>query len=171
MGSQPAPVGTHHYSQFEFEIRVIVRFRPGALFGAETHPAEQRVIAVLGAGISTALCDAIALQSLRRAGLIKGSRLTPKAEQLRKAASNTRRCICGPTKASARRATRSVGISISTIAADRIKALTTPHRIKPTSTSRHSAWRPNPGRRSTYQRGESVQTTGTSSAHSHRESV
>jgi len=48
-------------------------------------PAEQRVIAVLGAGISTALCDAIALQSLRRAGLIKGSRLTPKAEQLRKA--------------------------------------------------------------------------------------
>lgn len=48
-------------------------------------PAEQRVIAVLGAGISTALFDAIALQSLRRAGLIKGSRLTPKAEQLRKA--------------------------------------------------------------------------------------
>jgi hypothetical protein len=41
--------------------------------------------------------------------------------------------------------------------------LTTPHRIKPTSTSRHSAWRPNPGRRSTYQPGESVQTTGTSS--------
>ena len=32
------------------------------------------------------------------------------------------------------------------------KALTTPHRIKPTSTSRHSAWRPNPGRRSTYRR-------------------
>jgi hypothetical protein len=50
------------------------------------------------------------------------------------------------------------------LAADRIKALTTPHRIKPTSTSRHSAWRPNPGRRSTYQPGESVQTTGTSSA-------
>ena len=36
-------------------------------------------------------------------------------------------------------------------------------RIKPTSTSRHSAWRPNPGRRSTYRRGISVQTTGTSS--------
>ncbi len=34
-------------------------------------------------------------------------------------------------------------------AADRTKALTTPHQIKPTSTSRQSAWRPNPGRRST----------------------
>ena len=31
-----------------------------------------------------------------------------------------------------------------TTAADRTKALTTPHRIKPTSTSRHSAWLPNP---------------------------
>jgi hypothetical protein len=49
------------------------------------------------------------------------------------------------------------------MAADHIRALTTPHRIKPTLTSRHSAWRPNPGRRSTYRRGESVQTTGTSS--------
>jgi len=46
---------------------------------------------------------------------------------------------------------------------DRIKALTTPHQIKPTSTSRHSAWRLNRGRRSTYQRGDSVQTTGTGS--------
>lgn len=27
---------------------------------------------------------------------------------------------------------------------------------------RHSAWRPNPGRESTYRRGESVQTTGAS---------
>jgi hypothetical protein len=53
------------------------------------------------------------------------------------------------------------------MAADRTKALTTPHRIKPTSTSRHSAWRPNPGRTpgrgSTYRGGDSVQTTGTSS--------
>src|SRR5260370_1314127 len=79
------------------------------------------------------------------------------------AASNTRRCICGPTKPSARPAPRSADISISTMAADRIRALTTPHQIKPTSTSRHSAWRPNQGRRSTYRRGESVQTSGTSS--------
>src|SRR5665213_3703722 len=49
------------------------------------------------------------------------------------------------------------------MAADRTKALTTPHRIKPTSTNRHSAWRPNPGRRSTYRGGDSVQTTGTGS--------
>ena len=32
----------------------------------------------------------------------------------------------------------------------------------------HSAWRPNPGRGSTYRRGESVQTTGTSSYCSHQ---
>jgi putative transposase len=34
-------------------------------------------------------------------------------------------------------------------AADRIRALTEPHPVEPTSTSRHSAWRPNLGRRST----------------------
>ena len=37
------------------------------------------------------------------------------------------------------------------------------HQIKPTSARCHSAWQPNPGRRSTYRRGNSVQTTGTSS--------
>jgi hypothetical protein len=42
--------------------------------------------------------------------------------------------------------------------------LTMPHPIKPTSTPCHSAWQPNPGRRSTYRRGDSVQTTGTTSA-------
>jgi len=67
------------------------------------------------------------------------------------------------TTTSARLAPRSADISISTMAADRTKALTTPHQIKPTSTSRQSAWRPNPGRRSTYRRGDSVQTTGTGS--------
>jgi hypothetical protein len=35
--------------------------------------------------------------------------------------------------------------------------------IKPTSTNRHSAWQPNPGRCSTYRCGNSVQTTGASS--------
>src|ERR1700738_3295529 len=49
------------------------------------------------------------------------------------------------------------------MAVDRTKDLTTPHQIKPTSTSRHSAWRPNRGRPSTHQRGDSVQTTGTGS--------
>ena len=56
-----------------------------------------------------------------------------------------------------------VGTGWLIMAADRIRALTTPHQIKPTSTSSHSAWRPKPGRRSTYQRGDFVQTTGTSS--------
>ena len=46
---------------------------------------------------------------------------------------------------------------------DRIRALTTPHPIKPTSTRCLSAWQPNPGRRSTYRCGKSVQTTGTTS--------
>jgi hypothetical protein len=41
--------------------------------------------------------------------------------------------------------------------------LTSAPRIKPTSIFRRSARRPNPGRGSTYRRGESVQTTGTSS--------
>jgi putative transposase len=59
-------------------------------------------------------------------------------------------CTCGPTKASARRASRSADTSLQW--PDRIRALTTPHRIKPTSTNRHSAWRPNLGRRSTYRR-------------------
>jgi putative transposase len=60
-------------------------------------------------------------------------------------------------------ATRSADTSTSTMAADPIRALTAPLRIKPTSTNRHSAWRLNPGRRSTYRCGDSVQTTGTSS--------
>ena len=37
------------------------------------------------------------------------------------------------------------------------------HPTKPTSPSCPSAWQPNPGRGSTYRRGNSVQTTGTTS--------
>src|SRR5438309_2616748 len=81
------------------------------------------------------------------------------------AASNTRRYICGPTKASAKRGTRSAVTSTSIIAAVHIRALTATHRIKPTSTRRQSAWRLNLGRCSTYRRGDSVQTAGTSSDH------
>src|SRR5438128_11161607 len=44
-----------------------------------------------------------------------------------------------------------------------IRALTAPRPIKPTSPRCHSAWQPNPGRGSTYRRGKSVQTTGTTS--------
>lgn len=45
-------------------------------------------------------------------------------------------------------------------AAGRIQALTTRHPIKPTSTCCQSAWWLNPGRRSTYRGGDSVQPTG-----------
>jgi len=41
--------------------------------------------------------------------------------------------------------------------------LTEPHPIKPTSPRCQSAWQPNPGRRSTYRCGKSVQITGTTS--------
>src|SRR6202158_2190342 len=71
------------------------------------------------------------------------------------AASNTRRCICEPTTASARPALRST-------AGGPTVALTVRHPIKPTSPRYHSAWQPNPGRRSTYRRGKIVQTTGAS---------
>ena len=53
--------------------------------------------------------------------------------------------------------------STSTMADDRIRALTARHPIKPTSPRCPSAWQPNPGRRSTYRCGKSVQTTGTTS--------
>src|SRR6266849_9619886 len=79
------------------------------------------------------------------------------------AASNTRRYICEPTKPSARRATRSADISTFIIAVAPIRVLTAARRIKPTSPRCRSVRQPNPGRRSTYRRGDSVQTTGTSS--------
>jgi hypothetical protein len=51
----------------------------------DLNSAEQHAIAVLGAGISPELCDATAFLALRRAGLVEGVRLTPRAEQLRHA--------------------------------------------------------------------------------------
>jgi putative transposase len=69
-------------------------------------------------------------------------------------ASNTRRCICGATTASARPALRSP-----------TRALTARHPIKLTSPRCHSAWQPNPGRGSTYRRGKTVQTTETTLDH------
>ena len=55
------------------------------------------------------------------------------------------------------------GVSITMEAAFCGRALTAPRPIKPTSPRCHSAWQPNPGRGSTYRRGKSVQTTGTTS--------
>src|SRR5262249_46307897 len=79
------------------------------------------------------------------------------------AASNMRRYICEPTTPSVRHGNQSAVISTSTTAAVLIRVLTAAPRIKPTSTRRQSGWRLNPGRPSTYSRGDSVQTTGTSS--------
>src|SRR4029453_5800770 len=79
------------------------------------------------------------------------------------AASNTRRSICTPTTASAKLAPRSAATSSSTISVGRMRALTAPHPIKPTSLRCRSAWQPNLGRGFTYRCGKSVQTTGTTS--------
>src|SRR6266446_6135413 len=68
-------------------------------------------------------------------------------------------------KTLARPALRSAATSISTMAGVRIRALTERHPIKPTSPRCHSAWQLNLGRYSTYRRGKSVQTTGTTSFH------
>jgi len=79
------------------------------------------------------------------------------------AASNTRRCICEATTASARLALRSANTSLSTTVGGPTRALTARHPIKLTSPRCHSAWQPNPGRGSTYRRGKTVQTTGATS--------
>src|SRR6516162_3278149 len=76
-------------------------------------------------------------------------------------ASNTRRCICGHMTALAKPATALGAISISTIPSVHIRALTAPRRIRPTSPCCRSARQPNPGRGSTYRRGNSVQRFGT----------
>ena len=58
-----------------------------------------------------------------------------------------------PTTASARPALRSAATSTSPIADGRIRALTMPRPIKPTSTRCRSTWQPDPGRGSTYRGG------------------
>src|SRR5215831_11318654 len=75
--------------------------------------------------------------------------------------SNTRRCICELTRASVKPATALDAISTSTIASVHIRALTALRRTRLTSPSCPSAWQPNPGRGSTYRRGNSVQRIGT----------
>jgi hypothetical protein len=47
---------------------------------------EQRALAMLKGGVSTELCDPVALLTLTRLGLIRFSRLTAAAEQLLSAA-------------------------------------------------------------------------------------
>ena len=52
----------------------------------DLNPGEQRAIALLGAGMPIELCDNAALVTIRRAGLVRGACLTPKAEKLRRSA-------------------------------------------------------------------------------------
>ena len=66
------------------------------------------------------------------------------------AALNTRRCICGPTKASATPALRSAATWTFIMADVHTRALTAKHQITPTSRYCLPAWQPNPGRGSTY---------------------
>src|SRR6266478_5324238 len=65
--------------------------------------------------------------------------------------------------ASRRPELRSAATSTSTTAIGLIRALTDARPIKPTSTRCLSARRPNPGRGSTYRRGNPVQTTAATS--------
>src|SRR5215831_102014 len=76
-------------------------------------------------------------------------------------ASNTRKCICALTRASVKPAVPLDAISTSTMARVHIRALAALRRTRLTSPSCPSAWQPNPGRGSTYRRGNSVQRIGT----------
>jgi hypothetical protein len=51
----------------------------------DLNPGEQRAIALLAAGMPIKLCDTTALVTMRLAGLVRGSCLTPKAKKLRRA--------------------------------------------------------------------------------------
>ena len=53
---------------------------------SDLDPDEQRTIAMLGAGVPFALCDSVVILTLARIGLVKGGRLTPAADNLRKTA-------------------------------------------------------------------------------------
>src|ERR1700751_2102170 len=83
-------------------------------------------------------------------------------------ASNTRRCICELTRASVKPAAPLDAISTSTMASVHIRALTALRRTRLTSPSCPSAWQPNPGRGSTYRRGNSVQRIETTAVHDPR---
>lgn len=52
---------------------------------ADLDQDEQRVIAMLEAGVSAELCDPVVLLTLTRIGLVRSWQLTPAAERLRRA--------------------------------------------------------------------------------------
>jgi hypothetical protein len=83
-----------HRKPFESNLRTLVLGTDRNVSGAamdsiswsDLNPGEQRAIALLGAGMSIDLCDSAALVTIRRAGLVRGSSLTLKAEKLRRSA-------------------------------------------------------------------------------------
>src|SRR5262249_5389011 len=75
--------------------------------------------------------------------------------------SNMKKCICGPTRAFPMPANQSDVISTSTTPDVHIRALTALRPIRRTSSCR-SARRHNPGRGSTYRRGNAAQRFGAS---------
>src|SRR6202045_4572034 len=77
--------------------------------------------------------------------------------------SNTRRYISEPTTRCPRPGLPSADTSASTTAEDHIRALTGRRPIRPTSPRCRMSRRLNPGRSSTYQTEEAVQTSGASS--------
>lgn len=52
----------------------------------DLNASEQRAIALLADGVSTELCDPLALLTLRRVGLVSVARLTASGEQMLSAA-------------------------------------------------------------------------------------
>jgi transposase InsO family protein len=76
----------------------------------------------LSTTMEAAFCVETLEDALARRGK-PGASSTPTAVMAQR--QNTRRCICGPMKASARRATRSAAMSTSTIAADQTLHLST----------------------------------------------
>src|SRR5262249_24937398 len=105
-------------------------------------------------------------KELRSAWMAKAPGGTTYSSNVCGEASNTKRRTCGLTRASTMPAFQSDGISTSTTPDVHTRALTAMRPIRPTSQSCRSAWQHNPGRRPTYQRGNSVQKFGTA-AHGH----
>jgi hypothetical protein len=68
------------------EIGGETRCRMDGIAWTDLDSDEQRVLAMLKRGVSTELCDPVALLTLTRLGFIRFSRLTPAAEQLLSAA-------------------------------------------------------------------------------------
>ena len=85
----------------------------------------------------------------------KGAWRTTCSSSVYGAASNTRKCICGPTKAIRGSHFDRPLPGVSIMARVHTRALTAPRPIKPTSPRCRSAWQPNPCRGSTYRRGKS----------------